>query len=97
MDWNAAYQIGSLVVAVLFGSQGVRAWAKQRDIKKDTHGKSKGPTAAADYLTGYYQSELRTLRTQHALDELYINQLEAQCWENNIRPHPRPTKEGDKA
>lgn len=92
MDWNAAYQIGSLIVAVLFGSQGVRAWAKQRDIKKDHHSKSKGPSAAADYLTGYYQTELRTLRRQHQLDELYIDALEAHCYENNLRPPQRPTK-----
>lgn len=58
LDW---YQIATLLVAILFGGQGVHSWLKQREAKT----KGLPPTedqAQRTYLTTYLQTELDALR-----------------------------------
>lgn len=58
LDW---YQIATLVVAVLFGGQGIHSWLKQREARKGGLPPTEGE-AWKDYLTDYYQKELDVLR-----------------------------------
>lgn len=64
MDW---YQIAALIVTVLFGGQGIRAWIKTKEAKKNgrlpkSEDAARQTSPAVQYLTDYYQNELDALR-----------------------------------
>lgn len=92
MDW---YQIATLIISVLFGGQGVRAWMKAKDAK------AKGlppDEAVARAAPDYYRDQRRDLfearREASALRRLrqedaeYIDELEAHIWGQKPPPPP---------
>lgn len=62
LDW---YQIATLIVAILFGGQGIHSWRKARLAREAglpaTEDKA-AKTTSEQYLNQYYQKELEALR-----------------------------------
>lgn len=107
LDW---YQIASLIIAVLFGGQGIHSWLKTREAKRQH---ALAPTEEQANLALHYEKELAILRGNQVREleavkrdnarlrkrnetaENYIDELQTHIWERKGPPPPRRTESKD--